>query len=242
MVGESWEQELLRNGIQQSLFDESLFDDIEGEAEPGALPELPYYENPKSDNQKLINWQKEYREGDDKALDLIFELSKQIAWKYINKISKKNLEVKRLSASERENKATDAATYIVVQLMTRPNFAITQSFTGYLWLRVMHELFYYREVDKIVDFVDLARFFKEGSEPEAEEENLEDKIEAMKEYVAYGEGRTLTFNSQTEVKEYFYIASNEKWLDVIEDGKPVEDPKTGELFYIDELVTRRTGC
>ena len=63
MVGESWEQELLRNGIQQSLFD-----DIEGEAEPGALPELPYYENPKSDNQKLLNFQKEFRDGDEGAL------------------------------------------------------------------------------------------------------------------------------------------------------------------------------
>lgn len=237
MVGEtSWEQTLLKYGVQQRLFD-----DIEGEREPGAPKELPYYDKPRTDNQKLINWQKEYRDGDDKALDLIFELSKQIAWKYINKISKKNLKVKRLSASERENKATDAATYIVVQLIKRPDFAMTTP-SAYVWLRVMHELFYHRKVDKIVDFVDLARFFKEGSEPEAEEENLEDKIEAMKKYVAYGEGRTLTFNSQTEVKEYFYIASNEKWLDVIEDGKPVEDPKTGELFYIDELVTRRTEC
>ena len=164
MVGESWEQELLRNGIQQSLFD-----DIEGEAEPGALPELPYYENPKSDNQKLLNFQKEFRDGDEGALVRMYELSKTISWKYINKIAQKYRKVRELPKMDKEGKAENAATYIIEQLMTRPNFAITQSFTGYLWLRVMHELFYYREVDKIVDFVDLARFFKEGVEEEADD-------------------------------------------------------------------------
>ena len=163
MVGESWEQDLLHNGVQQCLFD-----DIEGEAEPGELPPLPYYEQPRSDNQKLLNFQKEYREGDESALVRMYELSKTICWKYINKIGQKNRKVRSLSRSDKEGKAENAATYIIEQLMTRPYFAITSSFTGYLWLRVMHELFYYREVDKIVDFVDLARFFKEGTEDEEE--------------------------------------------------------------------------
>lgn len=163
MGGTNWEQELLRNGVQQCLFE-----DIEGEAEPGELPELPYYSTPRSDNQRLLNFQKEYRNGDDSALARMYELSKTICWKYINKIGQKNRKVRHLSRSDKEGKAENAATYIIEQLMTRPYFAITSSFTGYLWLRVMHELFYYREVDKIVDFVDLARFFKEGTEDEEE--------------------------------------------------------------------------
>lgn len=157
MGGTSWEQDLLVNGVQQSLFE-----DIEGEAEPGALPELPYYEEPRNDNQRLLNFQKEYRDGDETALVRMYSLSKTIAWKYINKISRKNKKVRRLCREEREAKAEDAATYIIEQLKTRRFFAITSSFTGYLWLRVMHELFYYRKVDKIVDFVDFDRFFKEG--------------------------------------------------------------------------------
>ena len=99
----------------------------------------------------------------------MYELSKTICWKYINKIAQKYRKVRELPKMDKEGKAENAATYIIEQLMTRPNFAITQSFTGYLWLRVMHELFYYREVDKIVDFVDLARFFKEGVEEEADD-------------------------------------------------------------------------
>jgi hypothetical protein len=157
VVGESWEQELLQNGEQQCLFE-----DIQGEAEPGVLPELPYYADPKTDNQKLLNFQKEYRDGDESALNRMYELSKIICAKYINKIGQKNRKVRSLSRLDKEGKAENAATYIIEQLITRPYFAITQSFTGYLWLRVMHELFYYREVDKIVDFVDFDRFFKEG--------------------------------------------------------------------------------
>ena len=156
-MGENWEQEYLRKSVQQCLFD-----DIEGEAEPGAMPELPYYTEPRNDNQRLLNFQKEYRDGDETALDRMYDLSKTIAWKYINKISKKNRKVRKLTRLDREGKAQNAATYIIEQLMTRPSFAITSSFTGYLWLRVMHELFYHREVDKIVDFVDFDRFFKEG--------------------------------------------------------------------------------
>lgn len=157
MVGECWEQELLLHGVQQSLFE-----DIDGEAEPGALPELPYYEEPRDDNQRLLNFQKEYRDGDQTALDRMYTLGKTVAWKYINKIAKKNRKVRRLIPTEKEAKASDAVSYIIEQLMTRRYFAITSSFTGYLWLRVMHELFYYRKVDKIVDFVDFDRFFKEG--------------------------------------------------------------------------------
>ena len=166
MGGQNWEQDLLTFGVQQCLFD-----DIEGEAEPGVLPELPYYDNPRTDNQRLLNYQKEYRDGDESALVRMYELSKTICWKYINKIGQKNRKVRHLSRSDKEGKAENAATYIIEQLMTRPYFAIASSFTGYLWLRVMHELFYYREVDKIVDFVDLARFFKEGTEDEEDDDD-----------------------------------------------------------------------
>lgn len=165
-MGENWEQELLKNAVQQCLFD-----DIEGEADPGAAikpGELPRFDVPRTDNQRLLNYQYEYRNGDDSALGRMYSLAKTIAWKYINKIGQKNRKVRYLSRLDKESKAADAASYIIEQLMTRPDFVMTSSVTGYLWLRVIHELFYYREVDKIVDFVDLARFFKEGTEDEEE--------------------------------------------------------------------------
>lgn len=45
-----------------------------------------------------------------------------------------------LSAPDVENKAADAANYIIEQYLTRPDFRITDSFDSYLRLRVMAEL------------------------------------------------------------------------------------------------------
>lgn len=54
----------------------------------------------------------------------------------------------------KEEKAHNAITYIIARYLRVKDFAITESFTGYLFLRIKHELFYQRKVDKIVDFVD----------------------------------------------------------------------------------------
>ena len=231
MGGTSWEQEYLRNALQYPLFDF-----LEPEA-PEGPDALPYYEQPKTDNQKLLNWQKEYRDGDPKALDKIYRLGKTIAAKYVSKFAMRYKRVRRLTLEEREAKASNAATYIVVKLIKQPDFAIYKSFTGYLYLRILHELFYHRKVDGIVDFVDLNEFFKEGTEPEAEEDDILEKMEMAKRYIAYGEDKNMTFNTAKELWDYFKITYRDR-QDAILEGEPVEDPKTGEVYYVDELEGR----
>ena len=225
-----WEQEYLERAVQQSLFEE-LPPLIEERIEKQS-GELRWYSDPRSDNQKLMSWQYEYKtEGNQEALNKIYELCRTIAAKFINTIGKKNRKVKNLSAFDKEAKASDAADYIVVQLMTRPDFAITKSWTGYLYLRVEFELFYRREVDKIVDFVDLDKFFKEGTEPTQELPEWEDK---PVKYIAYGERGNLEFDTKEECCLRFGIT--EQLLDeVILKGKAVLDPITTENYYLDEL-------
>lgn len=63
-----------------------------------------------------------------------------------------------MSHSEKEEKAHNAITYIIARYLRVKDFAITESFTGYLFLRIKHELFYQRKVEKIVDFVDVDTF------------------------------------------------------------------------------------
>ena len=77
-----------------------------------------------------------------------------IAYKTINKISNGDEHVKSLSASERESKAHDAATYIIEQYIKRPTFCITKSMTGYLHGRIMRELYGGRKCDKMLVFTD----------------------------------------------------------------------------------------
>jgi len=233
-------QEYLEKAIQQPLFDD--LPEIPEYNAKGKKIELRWYSDPRSDNQKLMSLQYEYRnEGNQEALKPMYEILKTIAAKYINTIAKKNKRVENLSQFDKECKAANAATYMVEQMMLRPEFVITKSFTGYLFLRVEFELFYHRKVDKIVDYVDLDKFFKEGTEPTTVTDEFETKWEAnekMKKYIAIGDdGENKTFESQNEVKAHFGI-STEKLYDILESGKPVAEPGTYKIYYLDEMQCR----
>ena len=84
----------------------------------------------------------------------MYDLLRVIAYKTINKISNSDEHIKSLTASERECKAHDAATYIIEQYIKRPAFCITKSMTGYLHGRIMRELYGGRKCDKMLVFTD----------------------------------------------------------------------------------------
>ena len=112
---------------------------------------LPFFPNPKDDNEKLFNLQFRYRvNGDKTALSEMYAVCKNICRKLfhkeINAVKKRQLSI--------DEKAQDCAAYIVEQFLSRDDFAIKQSFTAYCYLRVQHELFYLPKSYSIVDFVD----------------------------------------------------------------------------------------
>lgn len=118
-------------------------------------PALPRFDTPKDDNEMLLNCQYAYiMQGDKNALNAMYEKGKQIAMEYIAANAKKNRHIAELCYSDREEKAHNAITYIITRYLQVKDFAIQESFTAYLYLRIQHELFYQRKVDKIVDFVD----------------------------------------------------------------------------------------
>ena len=127
------------------------FDELPKEETPRPAP--PHFDTPKSDNQRLLNYQYEYKiKGDTAALNRMYKLGCKIAGRFI----KAEAEARGfyLCASDREEKAHNAITYIIARYLRVKDFAITDSFTAYLYLRIKHELYYQRKVDKIVDFVD----------------------------------------------------------------------------------------
>ena len=123
---------------------------------------LPHFLNPKNDNEYLLECQWEYKHGDQDALVKMYKRSRTLGLKFINAIGQKNGHVRALTYEAKKIKAEDAATYIIEQYIKRPDFIITKNYPGYLFLRIAHELFYRREVDKVVDFVDLQKFLREG--------------------------------------------------------------------------------
>lgn len=137
------------------------FDFGELPKEEAPRPALPHFDTPTSDNEKLLNYQYAYKEQDDaRALNQMYKLGYRIALKFINAKAKKNKHIAALCMDDREEKAHNAITYIIEQYIKRADFAITDSFTAYLYLRIQHELFYQRKVDKIVSFVDIETLYR----------------------------------------------------------------------------------
>ena len=141
--------------LVQSEFD---FVELPKEAEK-TKPALPHYDQPQNDNERLLNYQWAYKEnGDNSALNAMYALGYTIAMKYISAKAKKNRHIAELCRSDREEKAHNAITYIIARYLRDKDFVIIRSFTGYIYLRIQHELYYYRKVDKIVSFVDMETF------------------------------------------------------------------------------------
>lgn len=123
---------------------------------------LPHFDKPKNDNERLLNYQWAYKEnGDQSALNSMYTLGYKIALKYISIKAQKNRHVAELCKSDKEEKAHNAITYIIARYLKVSDFAIKESFSAYLYLRIQHELFYTRKVDKIVQFVDMETFKEE---------------------------------------------------------------------------------
>ena len=140
--------------------------DFQDEKEPEPdYSEMPHFDNPQNDNERLLQLQYEYRvNGNRKALDSIFLLGLEICKKLVSKETRRNRHIKHLSLEERNEKAMDAVSYVISSYLKKPAWYLRKSFMGYLYMRVVHELYYRRKVDEIVDFVDFSTFYKEGVE------------------------------------------------------------------------------
>ena len=116
--------------------------------------DLPYYDIPTNDNQRLLNLQLKYKVNGGKYLGEMYKLLYKIAYKTINKLSEQSQKIKNMDAAERMEKAHNAATYIVEQYLKRPDFSIKNSMTGYLYKRVQYELYgkNTRHCDKMLIF------------------------------------------------------------------------------------------
>ena len=123
----------------------------------------------KTDNDRLRQYEFEWKRGNAKALDSMYLLLKELAQKIILKEQKRKKFM--LDADQLESKAENAATYIIEQYITREGFKLVLP-TSYLYLRVKHELYYKTKVTEIIDFVsseDLIDMIKKQGGEDAEE-------------------------------------------------------------------------
>ena len=177
---------------------------------------LPHFPLPQNDNEYLLECQYEFRHGDQESLVKMYKRLKTLSLKFINAIGQKNSHVRALSYEAKKIKAEDAATYLIEQYMKRADFAIVRNYPGYLFLRVLHELFYRREVDKLVDFVDLGRFFKEGQDDNKEELISQSESQSLLQereiihYTIKEEPESEEDQEQRELKQFYMWKKNRK--------------------------------
>ena len=117
------------------------------------IADIPHYPAPQDDNERLLEYQYKV-EGKENALSKMYELGYVISLRYINTEGQQNWKVKLLSRDDKAEKAHNAITYIIARYKRAPAFFIVKSFTAYLFLRVRHELYYTRKVDKLITYVD----------------------------------------------------------------------------------------
>ena len=120
--------------VQLLLFD--LPDDKE-KIDPA---ELPYFENPKNDNERLFNLQRKYYEGDKNALAKMYAILEKIAPRLVNIESKSRQLI--LPKSYMRDKGIEAV-MIFVEGVLKKELVIKKSFIAYLRLQVLRVMFYH---------------------------------------------------------------------------------------------------
>lgn len=104
-----------------------------------------------TDTQRYMQLQAEYKAGDSSKLADMYSVLYTLAYKAVNK----RLGKSGASADIRQQKAHDAATYIIEQYIKRADFVIKDSVLGYLYTRITKELNYARNCDKMLVFTDV---------------------------------------------------------------------------------------
>ena len=112
-----------------------------------------------TDNDVLFDMQAKIKNGDTAVLSAMYKKLYEIAYKTINAASNRKEKIAGMAAAERQQKAHDAATYIIEQYLKRPEFRITKSMTGYLYRRINYELYgrFNRNCDKLLIYTSFTK-------------------------------------------------------------------------------------
>lgn len=115
------------------------------------VTKLPYFENPKDDNARLLNCQHDFYLGIKGAWEEMWNIAFPICERMVKSECKKNRL--RYSFDEKYDKTVSAVTYVLRRFKTRPGYFIRYNFIMQLQGGVRHALYHQTKADKIVDFV-----------------------------------------------------------------------------------------
>ena len=109
------------------------------------VDDMPYYPEPKNDNQRLFNLQRDYYNGDKEALSKMFVILNEIAPKLVN-IESKSRQL--ILPKEHMEELGQEAVMIFIECVLKKKLMIKKSFIAYLRLQVLRALFYQTKSQK----------------------------------------------------------------------------------------------
>lgn len=108
---------------------------------------LPYYQDPKNDNEKMFNYQYEYLKNNDedawgKMIELAFKITKRLVWQWM----KKNKV--RLDSIEQDEKTSVAVEYVLRRYKKNVGYCVYKNFITALNEGVKHAMLYCTKLDQ----------------------------------------------------------------------------------------------
>lgn len=125
------------------------FFEQEKQEEKKKIDDLPFFEKPENDNQRLMNLQYEYYHGRTEKLDKIFLLLLEIARKIISKEEKEKKLI--FSRDHKEELAIDSVSLVIEQIL-KNKLKIRTSFIAYLYLQVKKTMYSKTKAEKLEDY------------------------------------------------------------------------------------------
>ncbi len=113
---------------------------------------LPYFEHPKNDNERLLNYQYDFIvNGSQEAWCGLWKLTTKVVGLMLAKECKERKIF--FDHEEWKDKKSEAVIYILRRYKTHPGYCIKSSYPLHIWYAVKHVLDYRRRSDEIVDYV-----------------------------------------------------------------------------------------
>ena len=102
----------------------------------------PHFDNPKNDNERLLNIQHEYCTNgrDNRHLQALYMQLRPIAYRLVCKECKRNSHIRYMSGFDKWDAADDSVSLMIEQYK-KNGLVITKSITAYLYLQVRKTLY-----------------------------------------------------------------------------------------------------
>lgn len=129
------------------------FDYIEKEKQEFSeyVKQLPYFEEPKNEKEKMFNYQADYKGGNDESLARLYVELIELATKILNNSRKP--QIQHMAFSQREAKAIECADEIIERIRTTrfKKWAVTKSWYSYIVDTLNSQLFL-RDAREVFDY------------------------------------------------------------------------------------------